>query len=125
MPLPFCLIGSVQRNMHKFMQLPGFKKHFFFCRIYLVMTIHFFCLLASSAEMKSYQLLSSINRMGSFPKTLGSCFPFKPAAVMGFCWLADCCLCSAGSLVSGGGADGKESGAISMSLKVFLALAVC
>lgn len=85
----------------------------------------FICLLASSAEMKSYQLLSSINQMGSFPKTLGSCFPFKPAAVMGFCWLVDYCLCCAGSLVSGGRAYGKESGAISMSLKVFLALAVC
>lgn len=38
--------------------------------------------------------------MGSFPKMLGSCFPFKPAAEMGFCWLAEYCLCCAGSLVA-------------------------
>lgn len=124
---PFVYVAvevCVQRNMHKLMQLPWFKKHFFLQDVF-GHDYSFICLLASSAEMKSYQLLSSVNQMGSFPKTLGSCFPFKPSAVMGFCWLADYCLCCAGSLVSGGGAYGKESGAISMSLKVFLALAVC
>lgn len=56
-------------------------------------------LLTTSAEMKSYQLLPSINQMGTFPKTLGFWSPFKPAAVMAFLWLADCCLCCAGSLM--------------------------
>lgn len=88
--------------MHKLMQLPGFKKHIFLQDVF-GHDYSFICLLASSAEMKSYQLLSSVNQMGSFPKMLGSCFPFKPTAVMGFCWLADYCLCCAGSLVSGGG----------------------
>lgn len=82
-------------------------------------------LLASSAEMKSYQLLPSINQMASFPKTLGFCFPFKPAAVMGFFWLVDCCLPCAGSLMCLGVAYEKESAAVSVSLKVFLVLAVC
>lgn len=40
--------------------------------------------LASSAEVKSYQLLPSIKQMGSFAKTPGFCCPFTPAAVMGF-----------------------------------------
>lgn len=75
--------------------------------------------------MKSYQLLPSINQMASFPKTLGFCFPFKPAAVMGFFWLVDCCLSCAGSLMCLGVAYEKESAAVSVSLKVFLVLAVC
>lgn len=71
------------------MQLPGFKKYFFLQDVF-GHDYSFICLLASSAEMKSYQLLSSINQMGSFPKMLGSCFLFKPAAVMGFCWPVLC-----------------------------------
>lgn len=64
-------------------------------------------LLASSAEMKSYQLLPSINQKGSFPKTLGFCSPFKPAAVKGFLWLADRCLRCAGSPMCLGGGSRK------------------
>lgn len=37
--------------------------------------------------------------MGTFPKTLGFWSPFKTAAAMAFLWLADCCLCCAGSLM--------------------------
>lgn len=85
----------------------------------------YICLLASSAEIKLYQLLPPINQMGSFHKTLGFCSPFKPAAVIGFLWLADCCLCCAGSPMCLGVAYGKESAAISLPLKVFLALAIC
>lgn len=90
----------------------------------LAMTIHM--LISWCLVLKPYQLLPSIKQMGSFVNTLGFCCPFTPAAAMGFLLAGRRlpALCREPH-VSWGVAYGKESTAISLSLKVFLALAVC